>query len=166
MVGDIFFASDSTFPATEIPCENEVKKQTELDVPLPADNLDFHQLAMAASKNLPSDPAQATREKLREIVNYQPCTAAATKTGEETRGGIQATFWKLRMGGDWTVPVTELTRGTATATPSSSLTPAAKPPPRKSRPCLVRGTESSPSIPLSSARPAWSVAPISMPCSS
>jgi hypothetical protein len=116
MVGDIFFAGDSTFTATEISCENEVKKQAELDVPLPAGNLDFHQLAMAASQNLPRDPAQATREKLRDLVNYQPCTAAATKTGEETRGGIQATFWKLRMGGDWTVPATELTRGTASTT--------------------------------------------------
>lgn len=116
MVGDIFFAGDSTFTATEIPCENEVKKQAELDVPLPTDNLDFHQLAMAASQNLPRDSAQATREKLRQIVNYQPCTVTATKTGEETRGGIQVTFWKLRMGGDWTVPATELTRGTASAT--------------------------------------------------
>ncbi len=116
MVGDIFFAGDSTFTATEIPCENEVKKQAELDVPLPADNLDFHQLAVAASQNLPHDPTQATRAKLREIVNYQPCTAAATKTGGETRGGFQATFWKLRMGGDWTVPATELTRGAASAT--------------------------------------------------
>lgn len=116
MVGDIFFAGDSTFTATEIPCENEVKKQAKLDVPLPANNLDFHQLAMIASQNLPRDPTQATREKLREIVNYQPCTAAATKTGEETRGGIQAVFWKLRMGGDWTVPATELTRGAASTT--------------------------------------------------
>jgi hypothetical protein len=116
MIGDIFFVGDSTFTATEIPCENEVKKQAELDVPLPAGNLDFHQLAMAASQNLPRDPTQATREKLREIVNYQPCAAAATKTGEETRGDIQATFWKLRMGGDWTVPATELTRGAASAT--------------------------------------------------
>lgn len=116
MVGDIFFAGDSTFTATEIPCEIEVKKQAELDVPLPIGNLDFHQLAMIASQNLPRDPTQATREKLREIVNYQPCAAAATKTGEETRGDVQATFWKLRMGTDWTVPATELTRGAASAT--------------------------------------------------
>ena len=116
MVGDVFFSKDPGFTAIEIPCEAEVKAKEQLDVPLPADNLDFHQLAMVASQNLPRDPTQATREKLREIVNYQPCTAVATKTGEETRGGIQAAFWTLRMSDAWTVPVTELTRGAAKST--------------------------------------------------
>jgi hypothetical protein len=116
MVGDIFFAGDAGFDAKEIPCDAEVKKKDELDVPLPADNLDFHQLALAASKDLPRNPAGATRGKLGAIVKYQSFTAAATQAGGETRGDTRAVFWKLRMGDAWTVPVTELTRGTATGT--------------------------------------------------
>ncbi|MCF7786890.1 MAG: acetylxylan esterase [Prosthecobacter sp.] len=116
MIGDIFYAGDTGFDAKEIPSDDEVKKNAELDVPLPADNLDVHQLAMAVGKDLPRDPTKATRGKLAEVVKYHSYTPTASRTGEETRSGTQAVFWKLRMGGDWTVPVTELTRGNATGT--------------------------------------------------
>jgi hypothetical protein len=111
MVGDVFFAGDATFDATEIPCEAEVKPRAEADVPMPAENLDFHQLALAASQGLPRDPAGATREKLGDVVKYQRYTATATETGTEQRGETKAVFWKLRMGDTWTVPVVEFTRG-------------------------------------------------------
>jgi hypothetical protein len=116
MVGDIFFAGDAGFDAKEIPCDAEVKKKDALDVPLPAENLDFHQLALVASRNLPLDPAKATPGQLGGIVKYKAFTAAATQAGEETRGDTKAVFWKLRMGDVWTVPITELTRGNATGT--------------------------------------------------
>lgn len=111
MIGDIFFPGDASFSAKEIPCDSEVKAMEQLDVPLPADNLDFHQLALAAAKNLPRDPAQASREKLREVVKAPKCDAVAENAGEETRGSTKATFWRLRMNNEWTVPLTELTRG-------------------------------------------------------
>jgi hypothetical protein len=116
MVGDIFYPGDASFSAKEIPCDAEVKTKEQLDVPLPANNLDFHQLALAAAKNLPRDSAQPTREKLRELVSSPKYTAAAEKVDEEARGGTRAVFWRLRMGGDWTVPLTELTRGDAKTT--------------------------------------------------
>lgn len=116
MVGDTFFPGDDSFHSQEIPCENEVKTKAELDVPLPADNLDFHQLALDAAKELPRASAAPTREKLREIVRYTPRVAKAARTGEETRNGIRATFWQVRIGDDWTLPVTELTRGEAANT--------------------------------------------------
>ncbi len=111
MVGDIFFPGDAGFSAKEMPCEIEVKTKEQLDVPLPADNLDFHQLALAAAKNLPRDPAQATREKLRELVIGPKYEALAEKAGGESRADTKAVFWRLRIGSDWTVPLTELTRG-------------------------------------------------------
>lgn len=116
MVGNIFYPGDASFSAKEIPCDAEVKTKEQLDVPLPANNLDFHQLALAAAKNLPRDSAQPTREKLRELVSSPKYTAAAEKVDEEARGGTRAVFWRLRMGGDWTVPLTELTRGDAKTT--------------------------------------------------
>jgi len=111
MIGDLFFPGDARFSAKEIPCEKEVKTKEQLEVPLPAGNLDIHQLALAAAKNLPRDPANATREKLRELVNTPKYEAKAEKAGEEARGGTKAVFWRLRMSNDWTVPLTELTRG-------------------------------------------------------
>lgn len=116
MIGDTFYAGDTRFDSNEIPSDDEVKTNAALDVPLPADNLDLHQLAMAASQDLPRDPPKATRGKLAEAVKYKSYHATATQTGEETRSGAKAVFWKLRMDEDWTVPVTELTRGNATGT--------------------------------------------------
>ncbi len=116
MVGDIFFPGDAAFDAKEIPGDSEVKKREQCDVPLPAENLDLHQLAVAASRDLPRDTANATRAKLGEIVRYKNFTAAAEKAGEEMRGGMKAVQWKLRMGDAWTIPVTEITRGIATGT--------------------------------------------------
>lgn len=110
MVGDIFFEGDFSFNANEIPSDAEVKKKEALDVPLPGDNLDFHELALGASKGLPRDPSAATREKLGDVVKYKKFDAAATQVGEETRGETKAAFWKLRLGDAWTVPVVELTR--------------------------------------------------------
>lgn len=116
MIGDMFFAGDAGFQAREIPCEAEVKTKEQLDVLLPAGNLDFHQLALAAAQDLPHAPAQATREKLRELVHGPRYEAAADKAGEEARGGTKAVFWRLRMGNDWTVPLTELTHDEVKAT--------------------------------------------------
>ena len=109
MVGDTFFPGDASFNAAEIPSEAEVKTKEELEVRLPPENLNLHQLAVAASKDLPR--GEATRKKLAEIVKYKAHTVAAERAGEETRGGIKATFWKLRIGGIWTVPATELVSG-------------------------------------------------------
>jgi len=116
IVGDVFFAGDTGYDAREIPCDAEVKSRADLDVPLPAGNLDFHQLALAASSDLPRDPAKATRGHLSGVVRYKSFTPAATQAGEEARGDVKAVFWKLRMSDAWTVPVTELARSNATGT--------------------------------------------------
>ncbi|MDP3069379.1 MAG: acetylxylan esterase [Opitutaceae bacterium] len=114
MVGDTFFPGDAAFDAQEIPSQPEVKTAAELEVPLPPGNLDFTQLALAAAQQLPRKGATATHEQLTAVVKFTPLTATATRTGSETRDGVQATFWKLRLGDTWTVPVTELTRTGAT----------------------------------------------------
>jgi hypothetical protein len=109
VVGDTFFPGDAAFNATETPFDAEKKTNDELSVRLPADNLDFHQLALTASKDLPH--AGGTKETLAELVRYQPYAATAGRAGEETRGDVHAMFWKLRVGDAWTVPVVELGRG-------------------------------------------------------
>ncbi len=125
IVGDTFFPGDAAFNAMEIPSQPELKTAAQLEVPLPANNLDFNQLALAAAKNLPrtSDATPAAhREKLADLVKFKSLAATATRNGTETRDGVQATSWKLRLGDTWTVPVTELSRaGTAAPTGTTLL---------------------------------------------
>ncbi|MBL9189710.1 MAG: acetylxylan esterase [Opitutaceae bacterium] len=121
IVGDTFFPGDAAFDAQEIPSQPEVKTAAQLEVPLPPGNLDFTQLALAAAQNLPRKGTAATREHLAAVVKFAPLSATATRTGTETREGVQATFWKLRLGESWTVPVTELTRSGPTAPSGTTL---------------------------------------------
>jgi len=122
VIGEEFFPGMKAYDAQEIPSANEVKTPAQLEIALPADNHGFHQLAIAASKDLPrdshlaeGDPAAALA-RLADIVKYQAHTVAAERAGAETRGDVQATFWKLRVGDRWTVPAVELVRGTPAGT--------------------------------------------------
>ena len=127
MVGD-FFSGDPKFDPVEIPSESEVKTNTVLTVELPADNLDFHTLALALSRNLPRHPEipttkaalarwqQAGRARLREVVHFKDYAVAAERAGGGEKDGVKAVFWKLKLGGVWTVPAVELSRGAAKET--------------------------------------------------
>ena len=124
MVGDTFFPGDTAFDAKEIPAEAELKKAEELNVPLPPDNLDFNQLALALAKNLPRAdlaplaPAslarwqQSQRGLLGGVVHAKHYTMTAELAGTETTNGITATHWRLKIGDAWTVPAVELVTGT------------------------------------------------------
>ena len=120
MLGDFFYAGDKQFDPKEIPSSDEVKSKEELNVELPAENQDFHTLALALSKQLPRDatlPADksaaivwqaARRARLREIVRAKDYQVAAIKSDGEESGKLKATFWRLQMGGAWTLPAVEL----------------------------------------------------------
>ncbi|MBL9199767.1 MAG: acetylxylan esterase [Opitutaceae bacterium] len=120
-LGDTFFPAARHYSAEEIPSQSEVRTAAQLDVPLPAGNLDFHQLALAAANNLPRAGASATRENLAEVVKFRPLSATATRTDTETRDGVQAVFWRLQLGGEWNVPVTELKRAGAASPATTAL---------------------------------------------
>jgi hypothetical protein len=117
VVGEEFFPNDKSYNAQEIPSDAEVKTPEQLNVALPEKNADFHTLALAAAQGLPHDPGLAKRDpkaavaRLAEIVKYKPYAVVAKRIGAETKGGIQATYWQLRIGDTWTVPAVELVRG-------------------------------------------------------
>jgi dienelactone hydrolase len=123
MIGDFFFPGDAGYSAVEIPVDAEVKTAQELEVALPANNADFNSLARALAKGLPrvsawpTDKAAAQtwqqdhRSRVREVLRAVDLEVEATRAGTAEKEGTRATFWKLRMGGAWTVPVVELTRG-------------------------------------------------------
>lgn len=128
MVEEHFFARKSEESWKEIPSESEVKTKEQLLVELPADNADFHSLALDLSKSLPreaalpSDPTaakrwqQARRPVLHQIVRTRNYTAQAERVGEDETNGVKAAFWRVKLAGLWTVPVAELTRGEPKAT--------------------------------------------------
>ena len=123
MLGDFFYPGDEKYDAREIPSDNEVKSEEALRVAMPENNLDFNKLAVSLSQSLPRDAAfptesaaagawqQSRRAALREIVRAKDYEVAAGDVGREEKGGVTATFWKLRMGNVWTIPVVEFVQG-------------------------------------------------------
>ncbi len=128
MLGDTFFPGDTKFDAKELAVEAEVKKAEELNVPLPADNLDFNQIATRLAKDLPrgistalsvvpsSRLQQAQRALLGGVVHAKHYTVTAELAGAETTNDVTATHWRLKMGDAWTVPAVELTQGAPRST--------------------------------------------------
>jgi hypothetical protein len=114
MVGATFFPAQKDFSAKEIPSDSEVKTADQLNVPLPADNLDLHKLAIGLGKGLPrvvAESPDAARSRLGKLLNYERYSAESVAGKTAKSGDIIATPWKLRVGGIWTVPVVELRRG-------------------------------------------------------
>ena len=116
MLGDFFYPGDESFNPEEIPSQDELKSKEELFVELPAENEDFHTLALRLSKSLPREPEvpeeadalltwqQSRRATLRQIVRAKDYEVNAIRFDEEDAAGVKATLWKLQMGGTWTVP--------------------------------------------------------------
>jgi len=128
MLGDHFHAGDSKFSPTEIPSEAEVKTKEQLMVSLPENNASFNSLALTLSKNLPRHPdvpvgraamnrwQRKHREKLQAIVRAKEYRAEATKVASEEKDGTKVSFWRLKLGNEWTLPVVEMTRGESKGT--------------------------------------------------
>ena len=160
MLGDFFYTGDAKFDAREIPSDDEVKSEEALRVELPDANQDFNKLALNLCKNLPRDASlptdaitavawpQSRRVQLREIVRAKDYEVTANQHGQEEMGGVKATFWKLQMGGVWTVPVVELVQGEPKRTAILVADEGRQSVAAKAAELLAPDTECSPSIPL------------------
>ena len=93
-------------------------------MPLPETNANFNSLALALSQDLPhakQPPAggdalrkwqQQQRAKLRAIVKAKDyAVSQAIPASREEKGGVKATYWRLRTGDAWTLPAAEISRG-------------------------------------------------------
>ncbi|MBM4091728.1 MAG: acetylxylan esterase [Planctomycetes bacterium] len=119
-LGDFFFPPDAKFDWQEIPSDDEVKTADELAVELPANNEDFHSLALTLSRQSPEAVTlprteqdaiawqRAGRQRLSEIVRAKTYTVSATEMQAATMPAVEASCWKLLMDGDWSVPAVEL----------------------------------------------------------
>lgn len=107
MVSDEFSAGKPVDPK-EIPSANEIKTFADLVVSLPTNNLAFNPIALSLAKSLPKplpNGRAAQLELFRSILRLEKAIAlTATKVGNETTNGWTATFWKLSMDKEWTVP--------------------------------------------------------------
>ncbi|MSR66060.1 MAG: hypothetical protein EXS24_01640 [Pedosphaera sp.] len=107
MVSDEFSPGKPADPK-EIPSANEIKTSADLTVPLPTNNLAFNTIALSLIKSLPKPlpngkPAQtALLQSVLRLEKEMPLTAQ--KVGTEMADGLTATFWKLSLDREWTVP--------------------------------------------------------------
>ena len=123
MLGDHFYPGDKQFSPVEIPSDAEIKTAEQLRVELPANNADFHTLALELSQAWPRHPQipsgkpalnkwqRSQREKLRHLVRANDYAVEAAKIGGEEADGLKTAFWQLKLGNEWTVPVVELSCG-------------------------------------------------------
>jgi len=123
MLGDFFCPDNEAFDWKEIPSDDEVKSIEELNVELPEKNKDFNTLALALAKGLPRESAlpegkdaaikwqQAKRKQLHDIVRAKQFKISAMESGTDEKSSTEATFWRLLMDGDWTVPAVEFVQG-------------------------------------------------------
>jgi dienelactone hydrolase len=123
ILGDFFFLDSEDYNRKEIPSEDEIKGPEELLVKLPENNEDFNTLAKKLSKNLPLRPElpekkaaaekwqKTRRTELRKLVKFKDYAVKATHSSVEEVDSIEATFWRLQLNEDWTVPAVELVRG-------------------------------------------------------
>jgi hypothetical protein len=115
MLRDFFYGGDPKFSIEEIDVKTELKSGADLNVPLPEQNLDFHQLAVRLSEGLPRGGG-ATRDDLRAVTRTPVYRAEAKEAGESAVGDVSVRYWRLHMGDDWTVPAVELARPNASGT--------------------------------------------------
>lgn len=122
VIGQHFYPQVNDFAVQEIESEGEVKKPEELVVELPADNLDFHEVALRLMSGLPRQvlpPGEEERIKWRPIarqqlggiVKYHAWGCKGEEAGNEEVAGTKVRRWKLRVENEWTLPAVELTRG-------------------------------------------------------
>jgi len=116
-----FYQDDPSFSPVEIPSDAEVRTGDELNVALPENNLDLHQLAMQLSNQLPRNrqlPANASDaaawrsaavNRLGQVLHYHSeYQVQARRVATESWRDYSISHWKMSVGNDWTVPATEI----------------------------------------------------------
>jgi hypothetical protein len=125
MIADHFFPGDASFSRQEIPSEAELRNADDLQVELPAENVDFQKLAMLLAKGLPQrqqlpNVREAAnqwqgekRQRLAELLRIPSYEVNWRESVALTDAPVGCQAYRLRIGGLWTIPVTEFAAGTA-----------------------------------------------------
>jgi hypothetical protein len=103
---NFYGGDDRVFSGKEIPSEADVRTPEQLRMEMPADNLDFHKIALKLSEGLPRKTGVA---KLADVVKAHTYKVSAIEAGAgEQAEGISLRYWRLRLDDDWTLPAVEL----------------------------------------------------------
>lgn len=103
---NFYGGDDSAFSEKEIPSEADVRTPEQLRIELPADNLDFHKLALKLSEGL---PRKTGAPKLADVVRARTYRVGAIDAGSgQEVEGIRFRYWLLRLDNDWTLPAVEM----------------------------------------------------------
>jgi dienelactone hydrolase len=124
MIGDFFYADHRDYDSQEIACDEEVRTKEQLNVDMPANNEDFNTLARKIAARLPNSEAVATsgqeiarrRKELAELVRAKQFVVQAETVATDEKDGVKCTFWRLKLGSSWTLPVVEFICGQAQRT--------------------------------------------------
>lgn len=101
LLGDEFLGGRGEYK--EISADAEVRTADQLRIPLPENNATFHSLALALSRDLPR-AGEPTREQLAALLRAPQLGVDA----REVKRDAGVIWWRLRMGGAWTVPAVEI----------------------------------------------------------
>ena len=107
MLRDFFFGGSGEFSVEEIKSDAELKTSEELEVELPGDNLDFHQLALKLVESMPRKSG-GTRDQLRAITKTPRYQLEAKQIDHSHAEGLETTRWRLHLDNDWTAPAVEI----------------------------------------------------------
>ena len=129
MFRDYFYSGSDSFDTADIVIPDEqLQSESDLNVPMPATNADFHGLAMELSRELPRNAElpdnaadakrwqQTARIRLQKLVKMQDYDCSAQQHGTASQDNLQVNRWRLKLGQDWTVPALELTPADAHST--------------------------------------------------
>ena len=118
--GDSEGVKSAPFSTEEQIRDEEVLTVDELRVGVPEDQADFTRLARELASRLPREanrpkeasawPAWYSRqaEVLRETVRWpQRGAVVGRRVATDWAGAVEVTYWKLAMGGEWTLPAVE-----------------------------------------------------------
>ncbi len=128
MIRDQFYPGSTAFDVGELAVDAELKTKDELHVPIPENNTTFNTLALQLSRSLPRDAQlpqdrpvaerwqeqarAALHELVRSHLDAYECTAE--QQDSFTRDNVRITYWRCKVGGDWTVPAVEFAPRDAT----------------------------------------------------
>lgn len=117
-----WFRNDPQFETMEIPCDDELRSDEDLTVPLPPDNATINKLARTLSRFLPNialpqgekvseQRRQQLAEQIFKVIVPESYRVWAIPFGSERHGDWQVTFWQLCVGnesGQFSLPATEI----------------------------------------------------------
>lgn len=90
----------------DVSMTTDIRTADAIKIPLPENNLDFHQIALKLADGLPRKKAP-----LAQVVRSKTFTVDPWRIDTASRNGLNAQYMKLNMDRAWTVPAVVLSKG-------------------------------------------------------